>query len=61
MRLCDDKYERVYAYAPGKSSMDYSTYTKTTSVSLLDNLNNLFIKGGYQEDSNNATSQEFFM
>ena len=61
MRLCDDNYERVYAYAPGKSSMDYSTYTKTTSVSLEDNLNNLFIKGGYQEDSNNATSQEFFM
>ena len=61
MRLCDDDYKRVYAYAPGKSSMDYSTYTKTTSVSLLDNLNNLFIKGGYQEDSNNATSQEFFM
>ena len=61
MRLTDDKYERVYSYAPGKSSMDYSTYTKTTSVSLQDNLNNLFIKGGYQEDSNNATSQEFFM
>ncbi|MHC5098967.1 stalk domain-containing protein [Peptoniphilus genitalis] len=61
MRLCNDDYTRVYAYAPGKSSMDYSTYTKTTSVSLLDNLNNLFIKGGYQEDSNNATSQEFFM
>ncbi len=61
MRLCDDDYKRVYAYAPGKSSMDYSTYTKTTSVSLEDNLNNLFIKGGYQEDSNNATSQEFFM
>lgn len=61
MRLCDDDYQRVYAYAPGKSSMDYSSYTKTTSVSLEDNLNNLFIKGGLQQDSNNATSQEFFM
>ena len=61
MRLTDDKYERVYSYAPGKTSMDYSTYTKTTSVSLDDNLNNLFIKGGLQNDSNNATNQEFFM
>ena len=41
--------------------MDYSTYTKTTSVSLLDKVNNLFIKGGLQSDSNSATNQEFFM
>ena len=61
MRLTNHDYTRVYSYAPGKSSMDYSSYTKTTSVSLEDNLNNLFIKGGYQEDSNNATNQEFFM
>ncbi|ERT63623.1 InlB B-repeat-containing protein, partial [Peptoniphilus sp. BV3AC2] len=61
MRLTDANYQRVYSYAPGKTSMDYSTYTKTTSVSLEDNLNNLFIKGGLQADSNNATNQEFFM
>ena len=61
MRLTDADYKRVYSYAPKKSSMDYSTYTKTTSVSLEDNLNNLFIKGGLQQDSNNATNQEFFM
>ena len=61
MRLTDAKYQRVYSYAPGKSSMDYSSYTKTTSVSLEDNLNNLFIKGGLQNDGNNATNQEFFM
>ena len=41
--------------------MDYSTYTKTTSVSLEDKVNRLFIKGGYQSDGNNATAQEFVM
>lgn len=61
MRLTDDKGERIYAYAPRKSSMDYSTYTKTTSISLDDKINNLFMKGGLQKDSNNATNQEFFM
>ncbi|WP_311376849.1 InlB B-repeat-containing protein, partial [Anaerococcus lactolyticus] len=59
MRLTDTNGERIYAYAPGKTSMDYSTYTKTTSVSLEDKVNRLFIKGGYQSDSNNATAQEF--
>ena len=61
MRLTTDDYSKVYAYAPGKSSMDYSTYTKTTGVSLDDKVNSLFLKGGLQSDSNNATNQEFFM
>ncbi|MDU5230287.1 MAG: InlB B-repeat-containing protein, partial [Anaerococcus sp.] len=60
MRLTDVKGERIYAYAPGKTSMDYSTYTKTTSVALADNINNTFLKGGKQKDGNNATSQETF-
>ncbi|MBS5988793.1 YPDG domain-containing protein, partial [Anaerococcus hydrogenalis] len=61
MRLTDSKGKRIYAYAPGKSSMDYSTYTKTTSISLDDKVNSLFLKGGYQKDSENATNQESFM
>ena len=61
MRLTNSDYKRVYSYAPLKSSMDYSTYTKTTSVSLEDKVNRLFIKGGYQKDGNNATVQEFVM
>ncbi|PVY89207.1 putative repeat protein (TIGR02543 family) [Ezakiella coagulans] len=61
MRLTTDDYSKVYAYAPGKSSMDYSTYTKTTGVSLADKVNSLFLKGGLQADSTNATNQEFFM
>lgn len=61
MRLADKKGERIYAYAPKGSSMDYSSYTKTTSVSLEDKVNRLFIKGGYQSDGNNATNQEFVM
>ena len=61
MRLTDTKGEKIYAYAPKGTSMDYSTYTKTTSVSLEDKVNRLFIKGGYQKDGNNATVQEFVM
>ena len=61
MRLADTKGERIYAYAPKGTSMDYSTYTKTTSVSLEDKVNRLFIKGGYQSDNTSATNQEFVM
>ena len=61
MRLTDANGERIYAYAPNKTSMDYSTYTKTTSVSLDDKINALFIKGGKQDDGNNATAQSSFM
>ena len=61
MRLANTNGEKIYAYAPKGTSMDYSTYTKTTSVSLEDKVNRLFIKGGYQKDSNNATNQEFVM
>lgn len=62
MRITNgDKATKIYAYAPGKSSMDYSSYTKTTSVSLSDKVDSLFVKGGQQSDSENATNQEFFM
>ncbi|WP_195236787.1 Rib/alpha-like domain-containing protein, partial [Peptostreptococcus anaerobius] len=61
MRLTDTKGKKIYAYAPKGTSMDYSTYTKTTSVSLEDKVNRLFIKGGYQSDGKNATAQEFVM
>lgn len=61
MRITDGNYKRVYAYAPKGTSMDYSTYTKTTAVDLVDKLGTLFIKGGKQSDLNNATNQEFFM
>ena len=62
MRITNgDDAKKIYAYAPGKSSMDYSSYTKTTSVSLSDKVDSLFIKGGLQSDSEKATNQEFFM
>ena len=62
MRITNgDDATKIYAYAPGKSSMDYSSYTKTTSVSLEDKVDSLFLKGGLQNDSENATNQEFFM
>ena len=61
MRVANGDYTRIYAYAPKGTSMDYSTYTKTTAVDLADKLGTLFIKGGKQSDLNNATNQEFFM
>ena len=61
MRVANGDYTRIYAYAPKGTSMDYSTYTKTTAVDLEDKLGTLFIKGGKQSDLNNATNQEFFM
>ena len=62
MRITNgDDATKIYAYAPGKSSMDYSSYTKSTSVSLSDKVDSLFVKGGQQSDSENATNQEFFM
>ncbi|MFR8505825.1 MAG: stalk domain-containing protein [Peptoniphilus sp.] len=61
MRVANGDYTRIYAYAPKGTSMDYSTYTKTTAVDLVDKLGTLFIKGGKQSDLNNATNQEFFM
>uniref|UniRef100_UPI002AD1DD2A InlB B-repeat-containing protein n=1 Tax=Aedoeadaptatus coxii TaxID=755172 RepID=UPI002AD1DD2A len=61
MRVANGDYTRIYAYAPKGTSMDYSTYTKTTAVDLVDKLSTLFIKGGKQSDLNNATNQEFFM
>ena len=60
MRLTNSKGNIIYAYAPGKTAMDYSTYTKTTSVALEDNINNTFLKGGKQTDGQKATSQETF-
>ncbi len=61
MRVANGDYTRIYAYAPKGTSMDYSTYTKTTAVDLVDKLGTLFIKGGKQSDQKNATNQEFFM
>ncbi|MDU5503999.1 MAG: InlB B-repeat-containing protein [Anaerococcus vaginalis] len=61
MRVANGDYTRIYAYAPKGTSMDYSTYTKTTAVDFGDKLGTLFIKGGKQSDLNNATNQEFFM
>ena len=61
MRVANGDYTRIYSYAPKGTSMDYSTYTKTTAVDLADKLGTLFIKGGKQSEQKNATNQEFFM
>lgn len=49
MRLVDAKGERIYAFAPGKAALDYSTYTSSTSVSLKNNMNSEFLRGPGQK------------
>ena len=46
MRLMDDKFQRIYAMAPKGSSMDYTTYTKSTTIPLANDIDMAFYKGG---------------
>ncbi|MDU4210310.1 MAG: YSIRK-type signal peptide-containing protein, partial [Finegoldia magna] len=61
MRLVDANGERVYAFAPGKASLDYSTYTRTTSVSLKNNMNSEFLRGPGQQKGDILAVQRSFM
>ncbi|MFM9413840.1 S-layer homology domain-containing protein [Peptococcus simiae] len=61
MRLVDAKNQRIYAFAPGKSSLDYSTYTRTTSVSLEDKIDTLFKKGPMQKKGDYLAVQRSFL
>ncbi|MDU1707012.1 MAG: Rib/alpha-like domain-containing protein, partial [Anaerococcus vaginalis] len=61
MRLVDKNGERVYAFAPGKASLDYSTYTRTTSVSLKNKINSEFLRGPGQEKGDILAVQRSFM
>ncbi|MFR2610530.1 Rib/alpha-like domain-containing protein, partial [Anaerococcus obesiensis] len=61
MRLVDANGERVYAFAPGKASLDYSTYTRTTSVSLKNKMNSEFLRGPGQQKGDILAVQRSFM
>ena len=61
MRLVDANGERVYAFAPGKASLDYSTYTRTTSVSLKNKINSEFLRGPEQKKGDILAVQRSFM
>lgn len=45
-RLTDTKSERIYAYAPKGTRMDYSTYTKAAAIPLANEIDMVFFKGG---------------
>lgn len=61
MRLVDANGERIYAFAPKKASLDYSTYTRTTSVSLKNKMNSEFLRGPKQEKGDYLALQRSFM
>lgn len=61
MRLVDAKGERIYAFAPRKAALDYSTYTRSTSVSLKSNMNSEFLRGPGQKKGDILAVQRSFM
>ncbi|MDD7766436.1 MULTISPECIES: Rib/alpha-like domain-containing protein [Anaerococcus] len=61
MRLVDANGERIYAFAPGKAALDYSTYTRTTSVSLKNKMNSEFLRGPEQQKGDILAVQRSFM
>ena len=60
MRLMDDKFQRIYAMAPKGSSMDYTTYTKSTTIPLANDIDMAFYKGGKAQSRPYALQNGFF-
>ena len=57
-RLTGSK-NRLFAYAPGKTSLDYSSYTRQTSISLKDNITSEFLRGPGQSGALIAQQNQF--
>ena len=45
MRLLDKNFERLYAFAPKGTSIDYSTHTKSTIIPLKSDIDSYFMRG----------------
>ncbi len=60
MRLMDDKFQRIYAMAPKGSAMDYTTYTKSTTIPLANDIDMAFYKGGKAQSLPYALQNGFF-
>lgn len=60
MRLMDAKFQRIYAMAPKGSSMDYTTYTKSTTIPLENNIDTIFYKGGKAQSLPYALQNGFY-
>ena len=57
-RLTGSK-NRLFAYAPGKTPLDYSSYTRQTSISLKDNITSEFLRGPGQSGALIAQQNQF--
>ena len=51
----------IYTYAPKGTSVDYSSYTKVTSVDLSDNISSTVLEGPKQEKGERIAIQRSFM
>ncbi|MDU7330812.1 MAG: InlB B-repeat-containing protein, partial [Finegoldia magna] len=60
MRLMDKKFQRIYAMAPKGSAMDYTTYTKSTTIPLANDIDMAFYKGGKAQSRPYALQNGFF-
>lgn len=60
MRLMDNKFQKIYAMAPKGSSMDYTTYTKSTTIPLANNIDMAFYKGGKAQSLPYALQNGFY-
>lgn len=60
MRLMDDKFQRIYAMAPKGSSMDYTTYTKSTTIPLANDIDMVFYRGGKAQSLPYALQNGFY-
>ena len=57
-RLTGSK-NRLFAYAPGKAPLDYSSYTRQTSISLKDKITSEFLRGPGQSGALIAQQNQF--
>ncbi len=60
MRLLDKNFERLYAFAPKGTSVDYSTYTKSTIIPMKSDIDSYFMRGN-RPNGNLFVEQRAFM
>ena len=60
MRLLDKNFERLYAFAPKGTSVDYSTYTKSTIIPMKSDIDTYFMRGN-RPNGNLFVEQRAFM
>ena len=61
LRLTNKEGNQIYTYAPKGTSIDYSSYTKVTSVDLSDNISTTVLEGPKQEKGERIAIQRSFM